>query len=93
MKRYQMLIGGEWLDAEGGATFESGEPIPAARGADTAGRRPMSTARSRLRSALFVPEWRRLSASARGALLRRLATSWRAKPTGWPSSRRATTAS
>ena len=23
MKRYQMFIGGEWVDAESGATFES----------------------------------------------------------------------
>ena len=29
MKRYQMLIGGEWLDAEGGATFDP-EPFLAA---------------------------------------------------------------
>ena len=26
MQRYQMLIGGEWVDAEGGATFESENP-------------------------------------------------------------------
>src|SRR5688500_16763068 len=27
MERYQMLIGGEWVDAEGGATFESENPF------------------------------------------------------------------
>ena len=27
MKRYQMLIGGEWVDAAGGETFESENPF------------------------------------------------------------------
>ena len=27
MKRYQMLIGGEWVDADGGETFETDNPF------------------------------------------------------------------
>ena len=73
MKRYQMLIGGEWLDAEGGATFESENPflggpwalIPRATPAD------VDRAVEAAFGAFRAPEWRRLSASARGALLRR----------------------
>jgi aldehyde dehydrogenase (NAD+) len=74
MKRYQMLIGGEWLDAEGGETFESENPflggpwalIPRAVPAD------VDRAVEAAFGAFRAPEWRRLSASARGALLHRL---------------------
>ena len=95
MKRYQMLIGGEWVDAEGGATFESENPflggpwavVPRATPAD------VDRAVGAAFDAFRAPEWRRLSASARGALLRRLGDAWRARPTVWPRSRPATTAS
>ena len=44
MKRYQMLIGGEWVDAEARETFETENPylgaawafVPRAKGADVA---------------------------------------------------------
>jgi (Z)-2-((N-methylformamido)methylene)-5-hydroxybutyrolactone dehydrogenase len=74
MKRYQMLIGGEWVEAEGGATFESENPflggpwalVPRATPADV--ERAVAAAYEAFRA----PDWRRISASARGAILRRL---------------------
>ena len=74
MKRYQMLIGGEWVDAEGGATFESENPflggpwalVPKATPAD------VDRAVEAAFDAFRAPDWRRISASARGAILRRL---------------------
>jgi aldehyde dehydrogenase (NAD+) len=75
MQRYQMLIGGEWVDAEGGATFESENPflgtawalVPRATPAD------VDRAVAAAFDAFRTPGWRRMSASARGALLHRLA--------------------
>jgi aldehyde dehydrogenase (NAD+) len=75
MKRYQMLIGGEWVDAEGGEVFESENPfqggpwalLPKATPADVD--RVVEAAFAAFRA----PGWRRMNASARGALLRRLA--------------------
>ena len=54
MKRYQMLIGGEWVDAEGGETFETENPflgaawalVPRATAADVD--RAVDAARARL---------------------------------------------
>jgi aldehyde dehydrogenase (NAD+) len=74
MQRHQMLIGGEWVDAEAGAVFESENPfqggpwalIPKATPADVD--RAVEAAYDAFRAA----GWRRMSASARGALLRRL---------------------
>ncbi len=75
MKRHQMLIGGEWVDAAGGQTFETDNPylgaawalVPRATPADVD--RAVAAARSAFRS----PSWRGITATARGALLRRLA--------------------
>jgi acyl-CoA reductase-like NAD-dependent aldehyde dehydrogenase len=74
MKQYKMLIGGEWVDASGGETFESENPflgaawarVPRGQAADVD--RAVEAARKAFASA----QWRALSASARGALLRRL---------------------
>ena len=73
MERYQMLIGGEWVDAEGGATFESENPFRGSpwalvpRGTPADVERAVEAAFAAYRD----PGWRRMSASARGALLRR----------------------
>ncbi|WP_068083950.1 aldehyde dehydrogenase [Novosphingobium rosa] len=74
MKKYQMFIGGEFVDAAGGATLETLEPwsgkawasIP--RGGSDDATRAVEVAHA----ALTGP-WAGLSASARGALLRKLA--------------------
>jgi aldehyde dehydrogenase (NAD+) len=74
MQRYQMLIGGEWVDAASGETFESENPylggpwalVPRAGPAD------VERAVEAAFEAFKAPGWRRMSASARGALLRRL---------------------
>src|ERR1700730_7281007 len=75
MKRYQMLIGGEWVDAEARETFETENPflgaawafVPRAKGTDVD--RAVEAARKAFRAAA----WRGISATARGALLRKLA--------------------
>ena len=75
MKRYQMLIGGEWVDAEARETFETENPylgaawafVPRAKGADVD--RAVEAAWKAFRS----PSWAKISATARGALLRKLA--------------------
>ncbi|MDF2781854.1 MAG: carnitine dehydratase, partial [Geminicoccaceae bacterium] len=73
MERYQMLIGGEWVDADGGATFESENPFRGSPWALVPRGTPADVERAV--EAAFVayrdPGWRRMSASARGALLRR----------------------
>ncbi len=74
MQRYQMLIGGEWVDAASGETFESENPflggpwarVPRAAPAD------VDRAVEAAFDAFRAPGWRRMSATARGALLRRL---------------------
>ncbi|GAA4341381.1 aldehyde dehydrogenase [Pigmentiphaga soli] len=74
MQKYQMLVGGEWVDPATGQWFESynpytGEPwalIPRG-GADDVAR-----AVAAARKAFYDPAWRKLTATARGALLRRL---------------------
>jgi hypothetical protein len=49
MQRYHMLIGGEWVDAASGETFESENPFLGGPGhACRAPHPPTSTARSRL---------------------------------------------
>ena len=75
MKRYQMLIGGEWVDAEARETFETENPylgaawafVPRAKGAD------VDRAVEAARKAFRAPSWAKISATARGALLRKLA--------------------
>lgn len=75
MERYELFIGGEWIEPASGEWFESVEPfsgqawalIP--RGtADDADRAVESA-----HAAFNAPEWRDLTATQRGALLRKLA--------------------
>ncbi|HET9192351.1 MAG TPA: aldehyde dehydrogenase [Vicinamibacterales bacterium] len=75
LARYRMYIGGEWIDAGSGDVFESdnpylGEPwalIPRGTAADA------DRAVRAAHAAFTSGEWPRLTASKRGALLRRLA--------------------
>jgi len=75
MKRYQMLIGGEWVDAEARETFETENPylgaawafVPRAKGSD------VDRAVDSAFKAFRAPSWARISPTARGALLRKLA--------------------
>ncbi|MSO92820.1 MAG: aldehyde dehydrogenase [Rhodospirillales bacterium] len=74
LKRYQMLIGGAWVDAEGGKTFESFNPatgrpwaaIPEASGADA------DRAVQAAHRAFIEGPWPRMTPSERGKILRRL---------------------
>jgi aldehyde dehydrogenase (NAD+) len=75
MQRYQMLIGGAWVDAAGGETFETDNPylgaawalVPRAAPAD------VDRAVSAAHAAFRAPSWGKITATARGALLRKLA--------------------
>ena len=74
LTRYQMFIGGEWVDAAGGEIFNSDNPytgqvwaaIPRGR-ADDADRAVQAA-----HKAFTSGEWPKLNATRRGALLRRL---------------------
>jgi len=75
MKKHRMLIGGEWVEAASGEWFESMNPYTAQpwalipRGGKTDADRAVSAAKR----AFYNSQWHHLTASARGALLRRLA--------------------
>jgi len=72
--KYQMYVGGQWVDASSGGFFESDDPYRGApwalipRGTADDVDRAVRAARQAFTSA----EWRGLTASTRGALLRRL---------------------
>src|SRR5580693_3487223 len=74
MKKYRMLIAGEWVDPQSGVWFESVNPFTAApwalipRGTAADVDRAVTAARS-----AYYGDWRKLNATTRGALLRRLA--------------------
>jgi (Z)-2-((N-methylformamido)methylene)-5-hydroxybutyrolactone dehydrogenase len=74
MKKHKMLIGGEWIDPQSGEWFETVNPFTAApwalipRGNAADIDRAVTAARS-----AYYGDWRKLNATARGALLRRLA--------------------
>ncbi len=75
MQHYRMLIGGEWVEGAGGERFETMNPFTAktwatiAKGtADDAGR-----AVEAAHKALKTGPWGKMSASARGAIMRRFA--------------------
>ena len=74
MDTNQMLIGGRWVEAAGGATFETENPfLGAAWALVPRGTRPMSMrAVEAAHKAFRDKSWRELTASARGALLRKL---------------------
>lgn len=74
MRHYSMFIGGEWVAAADGATFETADPFTGEtwatlpRGKEADAERAVEAA-----SAALDGPWGRLSASARGLLLFRLA--------------------
>jgi acyl-CoA reductase-like NAD-dependent aldehyde dehydrogenase len=73
MKKHRMLIGGEWVEPQSGEWFESVNPFTAApwalipRGNAADIDRAVAAARS-----AYYGDWRKLNATARGSLLRRL---------------------
>ncbi|MGE0558155.1 MAG: aldehyde dehydrogenase [Burkholderiales bacterium] len=74
LARYQMYIGGQWMDAAGGETFDSDNPytgqpwasIPRGKAADA------DRAVQAAHKAFTSGEWPKLNATKRGALLRKL---------------------
>ena len=73
--RYRMLIDGAWVDAAGGATFETDNPYLGSAWADVPRATPVDVDRAvaAARRAFRDRAWAGLSASARGLLLRKLA--------------------
>ena len=73
LKTYQMFIGGQWVDAASGEHFESHNPYTGKPWALIA-RGGTADADSAVRAAhkAFTGDWPRLTASQRGALLRKL---------------------
>jgi len=75
MKKHRMLIGGEWVEPTSGTWFESVNPFTAAAWAliPRGGRVDVDRAVVAARSAFYASDWRKLTATARGNLLHRLA--------------------
>src|SRR5688572_32867222 len=75
MKKHRMLVDGAWVDAASGTWFESINPFTAqpwalvARGSKADADRAVAASRK----AFYGKDWRGMTASARGALLRKLA--------------------
>ncbi|MBU1331805.1 MAG: aldehyde dehydrogenase [Gammaproteobacteria bacterium] len=74
LARFQMCIDGQWVDAVSGATFQSFDPSSALAWAELpdADERDVEHAVQAAQQAFERPNWRGLSATARGKLLRRL---------------------
>jgi aldehyde dehydrogenase (NAD+) len=74
MNRYQMLIGGAWADPASGEWFESVNPFTAAPWAlvPRATKADVDCAVAAAKAAFAHGDWRKMTATARGALLRRL---------------------
>src|SRR5947209_5817322 len=74
MNKYSMLIGGEWMPAVSGEYFESVNPFTGAPWAliPRAAKVDVEKAVSAAHCA-FHGDWRKLTATARGAMLRKLA--------------------
>ncbi len=74
LARFSMCIGGEWVDALSGKTFESLNPALAQPWAELpdADEADVERAVQAAQSAFDSPAWRGLTATARGKLLRRL---------------------
>ena len=75
LKQYQHYIGGEWVDAADGATFECVQPghrraLVHGRPRQRRGRAPRR--RGGPKKAFEAPSWRGLTQTQRGHLLRRL---------------------
>lgn len=75
MQSYRMLIAGEWVEATSAATFETENPFTGKPWAliPRAGVADVDKAVAAAQAAFRAPSWRGLSASARGALLRKFA--------------------
>jgi aldehyde dehydrogenase (NAD+) len=71
---YRMLIGGEWVAADSGESFESCNPYTGRAWARVPRATPADVDRgaTAARAAFDSPSWRGLSASARGEMLQRL---------------------
>ena len=74
MKKHRMLIGGQWVEPASGAWFESVNPFTAAPWAlvPRGGKDDVDRAVAAAKAAFYDGAWRKLTATARGALLRRL---------------------
>ena len=73
MKKHQMLIGGKWVDPASGEWFESMNPFTAKPWALVPrGSKADVDAAIAAAKCAFYGEWRKLTATARGALLRKL---------------------
>jgi (Z)-2-((N-methylformamido)methylene)-5-hydroxybutyrolactone dehydrogenase len=74
LTRYRMFIGGEWVDAASGATFESHNPYTGKPWAliPRGGAEDVDRAVRAAHRAFTGGEWPKLTATQRGALLRRL---------------------
>jgi (Z)-2-((N-methylformamido)methylene)-5-hydroxybutyrolactone dehydrogenase len=75
MKKHKLLIAGEWVDPDSGEWFESINPFTASPWAliPRGSKADIDRAVGAARTAFYSKEWRGLTATARGALLRRLA--------------------
>lgn len=75
MTKHKLLIGGQWVEPQSGEWFESINPFTAApwalipRGSKADVERAVEAART----AFYCSDWRGMTATARGAMLRRLA--------------------
>jgi aldehyde dehydrogenase (NAD+) len=75
LKRYRMLIGGEWVDAAAGDTFDSVDPFTGAPWATVPRAGPVDVDRAvrAARAAFDSGPWRRTTGAERARLMRRLA--------------------
>jgi aldehyde dehydrogenase (NAD+) len=75
MKKHKMLIGGKWVDPHSGEWFESVNPYTAKPWAliPRGNKDDIEQAVGAAKSAFYGDDWRKLTATARGALLSRLA--------------------
>jgi aldehyde dehydrogenase (NAD+) len=74
MEKHRMLVDGAWVEAASGEWFESINPFTAEPWAliPRAGKADVDGAVGAAKKAFYAKEWRGLTASARGGLLRRL---------------------
>lgn len=75
MKKHRMLIGGQWVEPASGTWFESINPFTAAPWAlvPRGGKDDVDQAVAAAKTAFYGNDWGKLTATARGELLRRLA--------------------
>jgi len=74
MKKHRMLIGGQWVEPASSTWFESMNPFTAAAWAlvPRGNKDDVDRAVAAAKSAFYDGDWRKLTATARGDLLRRL---------------------